>query len=108
TRWPRDWSSDVCSSDLYDDRISPHNPKVAGWLRGLDLNQRPLGYEGKSGRHSNQEKPTAPHDDEDLGNNDVGAFWFASVGVLHRHFIARRLRTPGVLAFSREHASSST
>src|SRR5690625_1282274 len=21
TRWPRDWSSDVCSSDLFDDRI---------------------------------------------------------------------------------------
>ena len=28
------------------------------WLRGLDLNQRPLGYEGKSGHEGGQDKPT--------------------------------------------------
>src|SRR5207253_7509692 len=26
TRWPRDWSSDVCSSDLLDD-VAAHAPK---------------------------------------------------------------------------------
>src|SRR5437867_1134429 len=29
------------------------------WLRGLDLNQRPLGYEGKSSRDTSRDKPTA-------------------------------------------------
>ena len=27
------------------------------WLRGLDLNQRPLGYEGKSSPQTNREEP---------------------------------------------------
>src|SRR5207253_3664878 len=31
TRWPRDWSSDVCSSDLPSCRTSPRPGAVAGW-----------------------------------------------------------------------------
>src|SRR5439155_13610093 len=29
TRWPRDWSSDVCSSDLEDSRVQPRWPLLA-------------------------------------------------------------------------------
>ena len=31
-----------------------------GWLRGLDLNQRPLGYEGNGGRDGHHIPPTGP------------------------------------------------
>jgi hypothetical protein len=31
---------------------------LISWLRGLDLNQRPLGYEGKSAGRAHQRKPT--------------------------------------------------
>src|SRR5439155_9368770 len=27
TRWPRDWSSDVCSSDLFPERIQRHHAR---------------------------------------------------------------------------------
>src|SRR5439155_18135372 len=30
TRWPRDWSSDVCSSDLYPAKL----PSIAGYFAG--------------------------------------------------------------------------
>jgi len=33
------------------------------WLRGLDLNQRPLGYEGKSSDRGNQDEPSQTNDD---------------------------------------------
>src|SRR5437660_2581109 len=62
------------------------------WLRGLDLNQRPLGYEGKSGHHSNQDVPNQTNDDKDLPSRLVGAFWLISVGLLHSRFIAARSR----------------
>src|SRR5712691_4998662 len=57
------------------------------WLRGSDLNRRPLGYEGKSGRQRNRDELTGTNDDEDVRNDDAGAFWFISVDLLHRNFI---------------------
>ena len=35
-------------------------------VAGLDLNQRPLGYEGKSGRYGNQDEPTRANEDMSL------------------------------------------
>jgi hypothetical protein len=63
-----------------------------GWLRGLDLNQRPLGYEGKFGRHDTQEKPMRTSDDMGLQRDAIGASRLISVGLLHRRFIAVRSR----------------
>jgi hypothetical protein len=57
------------------------------WLRGLDLNQRPLGYEGKFGHHSNQDEPNETNGDEALLKGPVGHSWFISVGSLHSRFI---------------------
>src|SRR5437867_2572567 len=57
---------------------------------GLDLKQRPLGYEGKSNPHRNQDEPTQTNDDEALLNGSVGLFWLISVGLLHSTFIASR------------------
>ncbi len=74
---------------------------LISWLRGLDLNQRPLGYEGKSGRHNNRDEPTAANDDEDLQHGDVVASWFVSVGLLHRNFIAGSDRPSDPLIKSR-------
>jgi hypothetical protein len=59
----------------------------------LDLNQRPLGYEGKFDHHSNQNAPTLANDDDDLLNRVVGAFWLISVGSLHSRFIGTRPRS---------------
>ena len=59
------------------------------WLRGLDLNQRPLGYEGKSSHHDNQDEPTHTNDDTALPNRLVVPFPLISVGLLHSRFIAR-------------------
>jgi hypothetical protein len=56
-------------------------------LRGLDLNQRPLGYEGKSSDHGSQDEPSQTNDDKALPNHLVGPFWFISVGLLHSRFI---------------------
>src|SRR2546422_9275410 len=53
----------------------------------LDLNQRPLGYEGNSGHHSNQDEPTRTNYDEDLLNGAVGDSWLISVALLHSRFI---------------------
>jgi hypothetical protein len=55
--------------------------------RRLDLNQRPLGYEGKSVHRSNQEEPSQTNDDKALLNRFVGAVWLISVGLLHSRFI---------------------
>src|SRR5207253_4232229 len=38
TRWPRDWSSDVCSSDLECARLlGPESSKVLQWFRRAAL-----------------------------------------------------------------------
>src|SRR5437667_10396837 len=58
------------------------------WLRGLDLNQRPLGYEGKSAPHTDQKDPTGTNNDGDLRGDEVVPCWFGSVRLLHRDFIA--------------------
>src|SRR6266508_5717474 len=43
TRWPRDWSSDVCSSDLLSNWIAASRPNrlLVEWLGGIDR-RRPL------------------------------------------------------------------
>src|SRR2546422_4240854 len=58
------------------------------WLRGLDLNQRPLGYEGESALHPDQKDPTGTNNEGDLRGDEVVPSWFVSVGLLHRNFIA--------------------
>src|SRR5207253_3499472 len=58
------------------------------WLRGLDLNQRPLGYEGKSALHTDQREPKRTSYDGDLRGDEVVPSWFGSVRLLHRDFIA--------------------
>jgi hypothetical protein len=57
-------------------------------LRGLDLNQRPLGYEGTFALHTGQKEPTGASNDGDLRGDDVVPCWFASVALRHRNFIA--------------------
>src|SRR5438034_9284699 len=57
------------------------------WLRGLDLNQRPLGYEWKSALHTDQKEPTGTNSSGDLRGDDIVPCWFVSVGLLHRNFI---------------------
>jgi hypothetical protein len=57
------------------------------WLRGLDLNQRPLGYEGKSAPHTDQKDLTGTNNDGDLRGDEVVPCWFGSVRLLHRDFI---------------------
>src|SRR5439155_20752645 len=67
------------------------SPSVTNRSTGrLDLNRRPLGYEGKSNPHRNQDEPTQTNDDEALLNGSVGLFWLISVGLLHSTFIASR------------------
>jgi hypothetical protein len=59
-------------------------------VAGLDLNQRPLGYEGRFGHHSHHhDEPTHSKNDEALLNGVVGASWFTSVAFLHSRFIGR-------------------
>ena len=70
------------------------------WLRGLDLNQRPLGYEGKSGRQSYQDEPTETNDARDLQDEKVVSRWFVLVGLLHRDFIAGSDRRADLFEFT--------
>src|SRR5439155_7353798 len=49
------------------------------WLRGLDLNQRPLGYEGKSALHTDQREPTGTNGDGDLRGERAVPCRFVSV-----------------------------
>jgi hypothetical protein len=46
-----------------------------GGCGGLDLNQRPLGYEGKSSPHSGPEEPSRGNGDEGFRAAVVGLFW---------------------------------
>ena len=66
--------------------MRPLTPRIK-WLRGLDLNQRPLGYERKSGSDSHQEDPTEPNERSDLRRRVVGPFRSVSVALLHSLFI---------------------
>src|SRR5690625_7864005 len=36
TRWPRDWSSDVCSSDLLEDMSSKEKKKIGSKVRKIE------------------------------------------------------------------------
>src|SRR5215208_1308985 len=51
TRWPRDWSSDVCSSDLYKTMTGHHVERKAGWdTHGLPVEiavEQKLGFTSK-------------------------------------------------------------
>src|SRR5690625_6846845 len=47
TRWPRDWSSDVCSSDLADD---PDRHRAHGCAAPLRLLRDPAGRDHQDGR----------------------------------------------------------
>ncbi len=46
----------------------------------LDLNQRPLGYEGKSSLNTDQREPAGTNYDGDLGGDKADPCWFVSVG----------------------------
>src|SRR5690625_7505086 len=50
TRWPRDWSSDVCSSDLDSHRRPPHSPPGRGAAGG------PRPGRGSGGRRSEERR----------------------------------------------------
>src|SRR5439155_18433308 len=49
TRWPRDWSSDVCSSDLLQPENMPPQPKGANRNFGINV-QKATGSEWKHRR----------------------------------------------------------
>src|SRR5262245_26134045 len=67
--------------------LRPLTPRRT-WLRGLDLNQRPLGYEGKSGRDNNQVALTGTSERPSLRRRLHWSVRFISVRPLHRNFIA--------------------
>ena len=52
------------------------------------MNQRPLGYEGKSSHDDSQDEPSQPNDDKALPSRLVGPLWLISVALLHSRFIA--------------------
>ncbi len=60
---------------------------TVGSNHGVDLNQRPLGYEGNRSHHSNQAESTQTPDDDALLNGAVRGFGSISVGLLHSCFI---------------------
>ena len=71
------------------------------WLRGLDLNQRPLGYEGNSSREASRSETNADKGDDDLRDYRLGRLWAASVPLLHSFFIVGRgWRSPRLAAIS--------
>jgi hypothetical protein len=59
------------------------------WLRGSDLNRRPLGYEGKSGPQDNRNVPTKTNEDRRLPDCHFVPPWIVSVALLHSCFIAK-------------------
>src|SRR5437879_12763158 len=76
------------------------------WLRGLDLNQRPLGYERKSTLHYGPKRTNRNQQRERLTSNEVVPCWFVSVGLLHRDFIAGSESPRGSLRFTAAGRSS--
>src|SRR5215208_5849726 len=69
TRWPRDWSSDVCSSDLQGaqgrgrDRVRRGAPRRGGAAEADGREDRPArrGAEGQGSRHPRGVSATARH-----------------------------------------------
>src|SRR5690625_1946706 len=51
TRWPRDWSSDVCSSDLWLEKQGYSAAQIA---RAMDVLGQDLGHTGRDLYHDNQ------------------------------------------------------
>jgi hypothetical protein len=47
-----------------------------------------VGYEGKFGLHTKQRDPTGTNNDGALRSDEVVPYWFGSVRLLHRDFIA--------------------
>src|SRR6266567_4688231 len=45
------------------------------WLRGSDLNRRPLGYEPSHRRHSTRRKPNTPDTSSLRSHSNVGGPW---------------------------------
>src|SRR5437870_12240899 len=59
TRWPRDWSSDVCSSDLHVETGSPGStwaPHLSCWKRSCRSEERRVGKECRSRWERDHEK----------------------------------------------------
>jgi hypothetical protein len=52
------------------------------WLQRLDLNQRPLGYEGKFARNTEQRQPIKPKKTLSNPTNAVGSLW-ATLAAIH-------------------------
>src|SRR5439155_1948449 len=74
TRWPRDWSSDVCSSDWYAARVRP------GVRRRVDLAAYATGSRATVSRAPRATRPAARHPlvcrshaDAPLGHMDPAA-----------------------------------
>src|SRR5207253_7723627 len=68
TRWPRDWSSDVCSSDLIDRN---HESILREWITITEINAP-----------SGQEQPRAKHIEELLRKYHLDDIHYDSVGNL--------------------------
>src|SRR5690625_7282253 len=72
TRWPRDWSSDVCSSDLARRGAGGRRPpRGAGRPRDVDLSASRPGVEGGPQNGSRKEPPGRPRSEE----RRVGKEW---------------------------------
>ena len=64
------------------------------WLRGVDLNHRPLGYEGNSTNHARQSQPMKPNKTADLAEHPFSHFWSLSAAVFGHNSDTQNHRTP--------------
>src|SRR5437870_11507024 len=76
TRWPRDWSSDVCSSDLVSLLIGPRDANHSCDLTAVELI---LESAGEAGREWNLAKDVSP----DVLAGNPHADRFGNEGVWH-------------------------
>jgi hypothetical protein len=82
------------------------------WLRGSDLNRRPLGYEGNSGPQSNRDEPMGTNEGGDLQDCQFVPCCRVLVALLHSRFIAKVGFPPSLEPLRKSHfertASDST
>src|SRR5207253_6321981 len=76
TRWPRDWSSDVCSSDLRRCRGGSESPPTCGAPERRAPQRRelmpPHGAVEREAVHQQDRRAVAPNLDAQLGGPEIG------------------------------------